>query len=71
MTSNSKVTIEVDREVAEFLAKTGYDAMALLVGIGVAVPGMKRKDAKIIVGGIENWKKIRAAIRAAGVQLDD
>lgn len=68
--SNSKVIIELDREVAEFLDRTGEDAQVLLLGV-LNMAGSNRGFAEKTTMAIENWKKVRLAIAATGVKRED
>jgi hypothetical protein len=69
--SNEKVTLHLDRDVVEFLDKTGEDALGILLMLGLTVhDGGTRESNERIVAGLENWKKVRKAIEATGVKRD-
>ena len=69
--ANDRVTIDVDRDTAEWLAATGGDALKLLVQVGMFSSGGSREHAEKLVRGIEGWRRVREAVRAAGVEFKD
>lgn len=69
--SNSRIVLELDRETVEFLDKSGEDAQVLLLQFVQHAGATGGRDkAQKFVDAIENWRKIRAAIKDAGVERD-
>jgi hypothetical protein len=60
--TNRKVIIELDRDVAKFLDKAGEEAQSLMLRLSC---GSNQKFSAEVSNAIDNWTKIRDAIKAA------